>query len=113
MLKMVLERKPEWDLNETCNKDVNQALRFVHETFAFKDEEQVQKNLARFITVLAKIENSNLPPQPISQDDFFRNTLHPILEKGKKLLRGRKPFLKRCEIQGNSLVFVFSGGQNR
>ena len=105
---MVFERPPKRDLSYSAGP--KSALRIVQECFMFRSEQEIKEDETRFVTVWAKTDESDLPPEPILQEDFFADTLNPIIEKGKHLLGGRKPLLKSHTFDGSSLVFIFSAG---
>jgi len=103
--KMVFEKRIGRNLS---GLDKDKVLRFVHESFLFRDEQEIEEDRDQFIIVMAKADVPNSNPEPILKEDFYRNTLRPIAEKGRQLLGGHRPFLSGYNLDEQTLVFLFS-----
>ena len=103
--KMVIEVRQGWDPSQ-LNKI--EALYKAHEWFVFRDDRDIKEERDRYIVIYVKTQEPESPQEPILMSDYFKNTLSPIAEKGKQLLGGQKPVLKKHDFDGRNLVFVFS-----
>lgn len=104
---MIVDLRDGWNPSEATSTD---ALFETNSRHAFLDKWEAYHNSGRLAVVCAQDEDSDVLPVEISQEDFYANTLNPILHKGRAIC-GDKAVLRTHRFDGHQLVFVF-GTQN-